>query len=167
MVTYSSGFYFFRSRHNSYLFDYGKEVIRYIKNIEKKLIKDGNKLKILKKESFHKKYSRNSDLKKINNSNRNFPWLSNNQLICITNLSKRILHKFVFMKQKRNILNIYSKFLKFNLYLFTKKKISGFLINHKPLTYSKFVINLNSSVLPKIKNILWNSLNYFIFFKIY
>ena len=167
MVVNFFDYHFFRSRHHFYMFDHGKEVIRYIKKIEKKISQEDIKLKILKKEILNKQYFRKSELKKTINLNRNFQWLSRNRLARITNLTLKSLHAFVSIKQKRTILNLCSKFLKFNFYFWTKKIITGFLIHYKPLRYSKFVISLNSPVFPKIKNILWNTLNYFNFFQIF
>lgn len=44
----------FRSRHYSSIYDHGKELVRYIKNIEKKISNKNNKSRQLKKKKFMK-----------------------------------------------------------------------------------------------------------------
>lgn len=156
----------FRSRHYSSIYDHGKELVRYIKNIEKKISNKNNKSRQLKKK-IYEKYSCNSDFKKIINLNKNFYIPSIYQTIHFQKLLGKILDIFIYTRQKKNILDIYSKFFKLNLYLCTKKKISGFLIHHKLLKYSKFVLNKNSPISRNIKNTIWNMINYFNFFQIY
>jgi len=153
------------SRHYSSIYDHGKEVVRYIKNIEKKISNKNNKSRHLEKKIFNEKYLSNSDFKKIINLNKNFKLSPKNQTIHFKKLSEKFLDISICTRKKKNILDMCSKFLKINLYLCTKKKISGFLIHHKLLKYSKFVLNKNSLISPKIKSTLWNMINYFNFFQ--
>jgi hypothetical protein len=157
----------FRSRHYSSIFDHGKELVRFIKNIEKKIFNKNNISRHLKKKNFYEKYSCNSDFKKIINLNKNFYLPPIKQIIHFKKLSEKILNLVICARGGKKILDMYSKFLKFNLYLCTKKKISGFLIHHKLLKYSKFVLNKNFPISPKVKDTLWNMINYFNYFQIY
>jgi hypothetical protein len=157
----------FYSRHYFSIFDHEKELVRYIKNNEKKISNKNINSRKLKKIFFNEKYLCNSDFKKIINLNKNLYLPSINQTIHFKKLSEKILEIFICTSREKKILDMYSKFLKINLYLCTKKKISGFLIHHKLLKYSKFVLNKNSPISPKIKSTLWNMINFFNFIQIF